>query len=114
MNLKTISSFLFGTLLDDRNKQLTRYNEQLLKLSHHKYSCSNTIIEFFLFQSKINQQRTSNLEITNIFEIKEILSQNLQTIEKDLTEFDKILESENICNSLKEYLRQTGSSSQHV
>ena len=84
MNLKTISSFLFGSLLEDRNKQLTRYNKQLSELSKYKYSCSNTIIEFFLFQSKINQQRTSNLEITNIFEIKEILSQNLQTIEKDL------------------------------
>ena len=72
------------------------------------------IIDFFLFQSKINQQRTCNLEVTNIFEIKEILSQNLQTIEKDLTKFDKILESDNVCKSLKEYLEETKLSSQHV
>ena len=106
MFIKNIVNILFGDFINKRNNRLNRYESQLNSLYKHHNQCPNEIIDFLLYQAKLNRIRTEKFECDNIFDFKENISKNLSTIDSDLNDIDNIITSNNVCYSLSEYLEQ--------
>ena len=105
---------LFKHFISDRKKQLE--NQEKIDSSLEKLNkkgedgrlvsrCPEVLIEFFLIERSINRKQCYNVHNSNIWEYPDIISDNMEKLEKRNTQILNILNSKDICLNLQKFNR---------
>ena len=93
-------------IISDRKKQLKKQQNIDQIIVEARYKCPQTLIDFFLLERVFNREQCFDVNNSNIWEYPDIISQNMEVLEKRNNEILKALESSDICTFLQKYKKE--------
>lgn len=92
---------LFGNTFERRKIQLER--QELLDRKLSTLPCQGIVVQYLLFQRKMNQKRTLEYENQGIWKSFDLSQKHLDEVDKELLELEKVISTKHPCRSLKEF-----------
>lgn len=96
---------LFKHFISDRKKQLEEQEKIDSSLEKLNKKCPEVLVEFFMMERLINRKQCYNVHNSNIWEYPDIISNNMEKLEKRNTQILDILNSKDICLNLQKFNR---------
>ena len=89
---------------EKRLSQLKKREEQYTILRNNKNECSNDIMTYLLNINKINWIHYRKIYKQSFFKLVDCTFNNLNEIDNEIDVLDDIVNSDNLCEKLKQYI----------
>ena len=90
-------------IISDRKKQLKLQKNIDNIILESRVKCPQTLIDFFIVERVFNREQCFDVNNSNIWEYPDIISKNMEILEKRNNKLLLELESNNVCSVLKKY-----------